>query len=97
MNKSTCNLTLIACYLGRILLVFLIIHDILALFCPNGTRFFLFCDPWDCLLDPPAVTVCQWTSEIRRKQPFNFSSVSQQLATCVESVFFILSLPVGSS
>ena len=49
---------------------------------------FLFCGPY-CLLGPPAVTVCQWTSEIRRMQPFNLSSVAQQLASWVES--FVLS------
>ena len=32
-------------------------------------------------LDSPAVTVCLWTSEIRRTRPFQLSSVSQQLAT----------------
>ena len=42
------------------------------------------------LLDSPAVTVCLWTIEIRRTRPFQLSSVSQQLATCVKSFFCLL-------
>ena len=53
------------------------------------SHFSFFCDPWDCL-DSPAVTVCLWTSEIRRTRPFQLSSVSQQLATWVESFFSLL-------
>ena len=41
-------------------------------------------------LDSPSVTVCLWASEVRRTRPFQLSSVSQQLATCVESFFCLL-------
>ena len=47
------------------------------------------CDPWD-YLDSPAVKACLWTSEIQRTRPFQLSSVSQQLATWIESFFYFL-------